>query len=233
MKTVLILVVSSQLSPYKKMWQTSKETWDSIEVSGVETVFYFGQPFKENTDKEIYFDIPEGYSNMGYKLTSAFEWSLANKSFDYIARVNSSTYVHKKELLSSVQSMPDSNLFAGLKVVGGEKEWIWGGGSFLISRDVVEKIVANKLKFNHKVMEDNGLSEIVAKIGIPFTDGRACSIDKMEHGWRCLCYGTESFDFFDFSEMVKLKGQYFVRCKQDYNRDADEMVMKELLKYLA
>jgi hypothetical protein len=55
MKRVLILVVSSQNPPYDRMYQTSCETWDSIDVPGVETVYYFSEPMQPNTDTEIYF----------------------------------------------------------------------------------------------------------------------------------------------------------------------------------
>ena len=50
MKKVLILVLSCETPPYNKMVDTSKSTWDSIEVDGVETIYYFGNHNDKRTD---------------------------------------------------------------------------------------------------------------------------------------------------------------------------------------
>lgn len=234
MNKVLILVVSCQSPPYGEMIDTSLNTWDSINVEGVETVFYCGQPVNKDTNKIIYFDIQESYANMGRKLLAAFQWALINKEFDYIARVNSSCYVNKKELLKYVQILPSTMVFSGLRVIAthGHKEWVWGGGQFLISKDVIKMIVEKKSEWDHTSMEDISISTLVSKICIPYMSGLACSIDKLENGWRCLCYGTESFLFTDFSDIKKSEGQFFYRVKQDYDRQQDKYVMNELFKYL-
>lgn len=229
MKKVLILVVSSQLPPYGEMANTQSLTWDIVEVPGVETIWYFGGPAKINTSNRIYFDTIEKYSTMGQKMLSAFEWALVNKEFDYIARVNSSTYVDKKKLIEHIQTLPTENLFSGL-VVQADPKWIWGC-SFILSKDVIQKVVDNKHDFNHSVMEDNALSELATKLQIPLTNGMACSIDKIENGWRCLCYGTESFEFTDFADVVK-SNQHFYRCKYDSDRTMDAVIMHEIFKAL-
>lgn len=212
------------------MHQTSRETWDSVHIDGVETVFYFGEPIRENTDKEVYFPIKEGYNTMGHKLLAAFDWALKNREFDYIARVNSSCYVNKSELLRHVQDQPSNNLFAGA-IVKGEREWLWGGGQFLISKDVVEKVIANRARFNHRLIEDVALSHLVSDLGIEFTDGKSCSINRNGDKWRSIGYGYDSYEFTNFDEIRK-EGVFFYRVKQDLNRDQDEFVMRELFRVL-
>jgi hypothetical protein len=70
-------------------------------------------------------------------------------------------------------------------------------------------------------------------LGIPYMDGRGCSIDNMGDGWRCMMYGYgESFRFTNFEDIVKSKGQYFYRVKQDKDRNIDGQIMHELFKYL-
>jgi hypothetical protein len=229
-KKVLILAIGCQLKPWDSMIQTSLDTWDSLEVKGVDTIFYCGNPVKENTDKIVYFPIDESYYTMGKKLLLAFEWCLQNKSFDYIARVNSSCYVDKSRLLEHVQTLEEKNIFNGIEVEDSPK-WLWGGGQYILSKDVVEKIVNNKRHWNHDVMEDQGLSRIVAKLGIPFGKGKSCTIDKINDYWRCLCYGSESFEFSDFKDLSKAN-QFFFRVKQDYDRNVDTYLMKEIFKNL-
>ena len=72
MKKVLILVLSSNKHPYDVMIDTQMSTWDSFEVDGTQTIFYCGDPVKDNTDKIIYFPIKEEYSTMGHKALLAF-----------------------------------------------------------------------------------------------------------------------------------------------------------------
>ncbi len=230
MKRVLILAIGCSLPPWNKMFETSFDTWDSVEVDGVETIFYFGNPVRENNNKTIYFSVEESYFTMGEKMLQAFQWALDNKEFDYIARVNSSCYVDKKQLIKHIQTLPKENLFSGL-IVQGENPWLWGGGQFILSKDVVEKLVENKSLYNHTVMEDVGISELATKIGIPFTQGKAASIDKTDSGWRLMGYEGPSFEFTNFADCNKSE-QFFYRCKHDPDRTVDKYIMQELFKTL-
>jgi hypothetical protein len=230
-KKILILVLSADFPPYDKMVQTSLETWDSIDQEGCETVYYFGKSNKPNTDKFVYLPINESLFSMGRKTLMAFEWALQNKEFDYIARPHSCIYVNKKELVNCVNILPSENVFSGLKVED-KKPWLWGGCGYVFSKDVVYKIVGNKKLLDVKKMEDMAISHLASDLDIPYTQGIGCSIDRLKDKWRCTCYGTESFEFYDFHEVAKNKNQYFYRVKQDLKRDVDEYVMKQLFKAL-
>lgn len=213
------------------MMQTALDTWDSFEVEGVETVYYCGAPKKDNTEKVIYFDIREGYDTMGYKMLDAFEWALKKKEFEYIARVNSSCYVDKKELIKYVQTLESDKAFAGVEIKD-KVNWCWGGMQFVISKDVIQSIVDNKDKYNHSLMEDMALSHLVKEIGFEFTEGKGCSIDKLEKSWRLMAYNScEAFEFTDFNK-VKGNGNFFYRVKQDGNRKMDKYLMEQLFEVL-
>lgn len=232
-KRVLILVIGAQIPPWDKMAYTSLYTWDSIEVEGCETVFYFGNPVKENTDKFIYFPIDESYNTMGLKMMAAFEWALKNKEFDVIARVNSSCYVDKKELVKYVDSLPNKDLCVGGIVAASKDnpEWLWGGLQYIISKDVIEKVVENKKNLNSSLMEDQALSYLISFCKVPYTSAKGvCSIDKTDDGWNLISYGGESISFKNFNE-IKI-GHHFYRCKQDYDRTKDEYVMQQLFNVL-
>lgn len=212
---------------------TSRNTWDSIEVDGVETVFYFGEPLMVNTKKEIYLPLKESYENMGYKTLSAFEWAVNNKEFDFIARVNSSTYVDKKELIKYIQNLPNENVFAGIKVDRNEDNEVWcWGPSFILSKDVVSNLVGNKNKLDRSLMEDVGISHLFNKFNIPYINGRMAVIDRAVNGYRCMCYGGESFEFEDWQDIKKAENQFFFRVKMDLRRDLDEFIMCKLFEFL-
>jgi hypothetical protein len=161
----------------------------------------------------------------------ALEWALNNKEFDYIARPNANCYVRKQKLFDYVQTLPDSGVFTTLQVAT-VNTWGWGGGQAIISRDVVEAIVKNKDQWNHVEMEDMAMSKLVLRLGYKFTPAIACSIDRLIGKWRCMCYGSESFEFDNFDEIVKAEPQFFFRTKQDYDREKDMDIMREIFKYL-
>jgi len=207
------------------------KTWDSIEVENCETVFYCVQSSKPDTDKVIYLPVKGGLFDVGRKTLMALEWALQNKEFDFIARAHSSIYVDKKELRKYIDTLPETNVISGLQVLG-EQSWLWGGCGFVLSKDVVQKIVANKDGWRHTEMEDRAISFLCSDLGIPFTQGMGCSIDKKDNDtWSCTSYGTPGFDFDDFSAMKKAS-QYYIRVKQDGHREIDEYLMNELFRVL-
>lgn len=234
MKKCLILVVSSQHSPYDVMPLTSLHTWDSVEVEGVETVYYFGSPIKENNDKFIYFNVNECYQTMGIKTLMAFEWASQNKDFDYVLRANASTYVDKKKLIEYIQGLPDENVANGLVVTSGHQydfNWCWGC-HYILSKDVVKRLVEIKDRIDVTLMDDVGLSKMLHELNVPLSDIRSCTIDKINDGWRFLCYGSASMEFEDWTDVKKLDNQFLFRCKQDNARWADKMIMEKLFENL-
>jgi hypothetical protein len=227
MKKVLIMVVSCEARPYAKMIETSHLTWDSVEIEDVQTIYYCGTSTNLDTDKIKHFPIKDGLYEMFFLRLLAYEWALNNLEFDYVARVNSSCYVSKKKLLDYVQTLPNDNVFEGLKIEDKE-DWIWGGGQFIISKDVLQKIVDNKEHWRHGEMEDKAMSFLVTKLGIPFKQGNACSINKHEDNWGLLSYGIgESITFDSFDEIAD-SPHYFYRVKQDQRRELDEYIMIKL-----
>lgn len=227
------MVISSQEPPYGRMINTSLKTWDAENVEGVETIFYCGEPVQENTEKIIYFPIKESLHSMGHKDILAYEWVLKHKEFDYVARVNSSCYVNKRILAQHCQGLPETGVFAGL-TVADDQPWIWGGGQFIISRDVLRGIVVNKEKWNHNVMEDRAMSYLVTEMGIEYFLGVASSIALNPDGtYSVICYNAnEGFNFTDWKELRKLDAQFFYRIKQDGQRHLEKGIMEEMSRAL-
>lgn len=237
MKNVLILTLSCSLDPWDKMINTAINTWDSFEVKGTESIFYLGEPVKENTNKIIYLPVKESYASMGEKLLQALSWCLKNKDFDYIARNNISSYVNKLQLIDYIQTLPEKDVFAGIEIASGfqnyKERWMWGAGNFILSRDVVQTVVDSKSIWRHDLMEDVALSYVINKLNIPYTAGMMASINKLEDRWLCVCYGKgENFEFKDFGDIKNKSTHFFYRVKQDLKRHIDAQIMQELFKNL-
>lgn len=241
MKTVLIYVLSAHIPPYGQMIETAMETWDAEPLEGTRTVYYGGNPMPAggDTDRIISFPVNEDYKTMGQKNLYAYPAAL-KWSWDYMARVNASTYVHKRRLLERVQSLPERGVIQGIQssptyVCGVNRPFLWGGGNFIFSRDVVEALVANGHRWRHDVMEDVATSELAQDCGFALNNhGIFCSIDKQTDGWLLLSYhGKSGFTFTDFKELeTKADDQYFIRCKHDPDRRVDADVMRQLKQHL-
>jgi hypothetical protein len=143
---VLILVLSALRDPWGHMLRVQQETWDSVEHPQCRTLYYVGrcEPLPAGVDMAKVFHTPnfgEELEEIVHRTREAFEISLKSE-WDYLARVHSSGYVHKQNLVDFVESgiVPSENLFCGL-LTTGEKPFLWGGGSYILSRDVVQKFV--------------------------------------------------------------------------------------------
>lgn len=237
MKTLLVFVLSCETSPYDTHLDASIKTWDSRIVDGVDTVFYCGKSKKNSNDKIIYLNTEDTFANMGRKAIEGFEWAFNNKKFDYLARPNSSCYVRKHILKDYIQTLQENNLYLGLKTASCYNvDYMWGGGAYILSRDLVKIIIDNKHLWNHTYTEDVAIADLLTKMGVPLNGkGNACSIHPNgKGGYSCVCYengGGHGFDFSDYSTIhEKLKNQFFIRVKQDLKRHLDIEIMNDLFK---
>ncbi len=238
MKKVLILVISSDFTPYDAMIRTSQNTWDSIEVEGTSTIYYCSKldnPNWKNTDKVMYFDTGNTLNDMMEKNAEMYHWALQNKEFDFVVRLNASAYCDKKRMMEYVQTLPTENVFVGVEVTDaakGAERWAWGGTQFIFSKDVIQKMVNERHNFRRDIMEDMATSFIINKLGIEYTKGiPSCSIDKSAEGWTCISYIGKSITFTDFSDLKNL-GHAFYRVKYDSDRNMDKWIMEELFGVL-
>lgn len=232
---VLISVLSVRAAPYGQMIETSKATWDSVEVHDMETIFYVGEPDTPLTDRVLGTPVKEAYKTIGYKNLAAWKWMLENRDFDFMARVNASCYVHKERLRDHCMDYPATGFLCGSIVKDPNRApWMWGGHQFVMSRDVVQSLVDNPQVWNHSEIEDVALSHAATALGIPFTQCKdACAFDRLsEDRWRVISVNGNNFEFTDWRDVEKLDDQVFFRVKRDGARHEDAMIMNELLKNL-
>lgn len=248
-KSILILVMSSRRTPWGELMDTSMDTWDSVDHPDTRTMYYCGNlrgPVKDNIFYSVHSD---SLDDLASRTIEAFELALTIPDWEFMARPNSSCYVHKGNLVKHIQTLPKTNVLKGL-VTSGEPgvRFIWGGGQFIFSRDVIERIVARKDIWRNDLMEDVAISRMAEALDISLDQGAmACSINsnnpELHHTsiqnndftneYLCLCYGgSDNFLFRDFSDMRKAKDHFFFRLKQDHNRSLDLTMMRELHKHI-
>ncbi len=151
----------------------------------------------------------------------------------YLARPHSSTYVHKANLVKFCETLPKTDVLCGI-MTEGEKPFIWGGCHYLFSRDVIERFVANKDKWDASLMDDGSITKMAQELGVPVTPGWSATINLQPDGsYVTLVYNHgENSHTSDFNTLAeKLNGHFFVRCKQDLRRHEDVRIMRELFKH--
>ena len=119
MSRVRILVLSSRVPPYHALHEAQRQTWDSVEVEGVETDYYFANNWTET------------YTEFGPALDRALQQPWA-----HLFRTNSSSYVDKRKLLEFSAALPTERCYCG--GIGYMRGVSYCSGSGLIlSRDAV------------------------------------------------------------------------------------------------
>jgi len=232
MMNVLILVLSARREPWRALMDTQMETWDKSHPQTI-TRYYCG---KSDDDNMFVWNSPhltESLEDVSPRTIEAFEKSLELDNWDYLARPHSSTYVHKANLVKFCETLPTTNVLCGIET-GGDRSFIWGGGHFLFSRDVIERMVENKDKWNRNIMDDQSVTEMAKLLEIPVTPGRTATVNLQPDGsYLTLVYNHgENFTHSDFEGIgEKLDGHFYVRCKHDPDRTVDLKIMSELHKH--
>ncbi len=228
---VLILVLSAKRSPWGELLECSKATWDSVDHPKTQTLYYCGKSDESSTDKVFYSpELTEELEDVSSRTIEAFGESL-KYDWDYLARPNSSCYVHKHNLVDFLRTSIWGNAIFGVLSSWG---MMWGGCHYIFSRDVVEKMVANKDKWDHKVMDDESITKLLVDLGYTLTSNGWCaSINLQPNGEHlCLTYNHgENFTFTDWEDVKKLDGHFFVRCKHDPDRTQDLMTFRKLYEH--
>lgn len=231
---VLILVLSARRDPWGAMLDCSLETWDAEDHPQTQTIYYCGKHESGLLmDGKVFYSPrhDEELERVAPRTIEAYEKFL-DLDWDFMARTHSSTYVHKRNLVEFCETLHRKNLLCGL-LVTGERPFLWGGGGYIISRDVVEQFVANKDKWNNGIMEDNSLTDLANELGIPMSGkGRMASIDQHPTRYVVTAYGVGGgFTFTDWNDVTKLHPHFYIRVKQDLRRHEDLMIMRQLHKH--
>ncbi len=215
----------------------SMETWDSKDHVQTQTFYYVGKDYdRASYENNVFYsqDFTEDLEDVSSRTIAAFEFAVSIPSWDFLARPNSSCYVHKDNLVKHCELLPREHTIRGV-LSGGENPFLWGGCHYIFSRDVVENMVANKDKWNHDIMDDNSITNLLKEIGYTLdSTGWCASINMQPDGsYLCLTYNHGSnFTFTDFADIGdKLDGHFFVRCKQDLRRHEDLRIFRELHKH--
>ena len=205
-KKVLILVMASpSIEVYNEMMKKQKETWDSIQVENVNTLFFYGDDTVSEThisENNLILKTQDTTLNNSYKLKMVYDF-VYNMEWDYIFRTNASSYVDKKRLLNKAQTLPITQCYCGMKGIAGNVMFSSGAGTFY-SRDCID-ILRNTINDDYRMkseLDDNAEGAILNKASIKVTSGASRSD-----------YTHNDFDSFIKSIQFNDINPYHYRCR--------------------
>ena len=176
-RKVVILVMSSSNNSYKKLEESIKETWFNSRDNDVEIIFYSDNDNEINKveypilrGNNLILPCNDGYFNLGIKTIMAFDWVSKNYKYDYIYRSNLGAFINVKNLLSFLVNKPKNKFYSGIIgkcKISLDKEIIFASGSgYLLSNDVINIILDNKNKWDHNIVDDVALGELLSNLQI-------------------------------------------------------------------
>ena len=138
---VLILVLSmNDGKHYSEFFETQKKTWDSIDVDGFRTFYYFGNCLENKIiDNEIHLVVKEDLYNTSKKFIESLKM-IKDFDFDYIVRTNSSSYIDKFKIKEFLKNKPNEKFISG--IIGSYQSVNFvSGACFFMSKDIVNFIL--------------------------------------------------------------------------------------------
>jgi hypothetical protein len=114
--------------------EAQMNTWDSIKVDGVDTIYYYGSDKTELKGNILEVDSPDTLDYVYVKTLKAFNY-FKDSGYDFIFRTNSSSYIDKQMLKDYVikHFSESTTLYAG--VYDG---CLASGAGFLITTDLID-----------------------------------------------------------------------------------------------
>lgn len=173
MPKILIMILSFKDAPYGQLMKAQQETFDSIKVEGVETIYYCGG-YEQTTihindwSMECIYDITDNYFKMAGKFKRCLQQiHECGNEYDFIFRSNSSSYLQKQRLKEFAATLPTEKLYAGktLVDVNDFSGISISGAGIWLSRDTAE-ILRNEIDPNFEMEEDIYISRILRKRGV-------------------------------------------------------------------
>jgi len=192
------------------MRRVQQQTWDSVQVEGVETIYYIGggndkQLTRINdSSQEMILPCSDEYNMMHYK----FKMALMNvnwNEFDFVFKTNSSSYINKRLLLEFAEKLPNKKCYCGIS--GGT--FASGCGVFF-SHDCIEILLKHYDDYPSP-SEDGLTGSYLSQHGIGITEG------------------AQRMDICNQASYYAMENKcYHYRCKHDHNRSMDMNIMRRL-----
>lgn len=127
------------------------------------------EKFKTNKPEiigdKIIFSIPSTVELHGLRSLLMMDYVLKNFDFDFLYRINSTSYIDVDVLQSVFAFVEPSRYYGGIGYENNNVSFRSGAGNIL-SRDVVEQVLKYKVEWKHFYPEDMALGELISRYSL-------------------------------------------------------------------
>ena len=180
MKILIMVLSHNDNGIYNRLVETIRATWDSDIVKDVQTLYYYSNNSLDSIkmyDDCLFIPCEDGIHNLGYKVLKSFEYVLENIDFDYIYKMNCSSYLNKSMLKDIVESNQRERLYGGFLGRHNDIDFASGAGTIL-SKDLVRYIVDNQENWDHSLVEDVSIGKMLMDFNITIIDVKMIIIER-------------------------------------------------------
>jgi hypothetical protein len=222
MKVLMIIISNNENQPpYDPVYGALKSVWRkymNIHPS-IECLFLEHHDEKDKVIEDNTFYVKGQntfHPGIRDKTIDCFEYFVNQETqYDFIVRTNLSSLWNFGALIRYLETLPRQDIYSGIFGYHEGKHFISGAG-FIITPDVVKKLLHNRELMNHvNVIDDVDIGYALYRIGVPFKPGTRQDF-------------SSTYDFLRYKHNNDI---YHYRIKMAYeNRNNEPFIMEKLLE---
>jgi hypothetical protein len=222
MKIIILILSLEDNNKYTDLENCVRRTWAKNNNENITFLYYYGNSDKFNfIGDKIYTKYTESLYNIGFKTLDSFDYIYKNMDFDYLFRTNTSSYININKMIEYLKEKPRQNYYSAR--INVEKNGIkFGSGSgYFLSKDLIKFVLDNKSKWNHNLIDDVALGDLLLGKGFELFQNPRLDIDDITED--NLFYNLKPID------VNLLDINFHFRCKsKDPNRQIDISIIEYL-----
>lgn len=153
---IIILIIATEKDYDRNLLEMTKKTWVSFFKDNYYKLYYLiGDNENTIVDDILYSDVKEDIKSVGLKMINAFE-RINYENYDYVIRTNLSSYLNIYELVNFLKDKPRNKFWAGFGNINFSS-----GACYILSKDMVQLILNNRILWNHNKIDDVALSHML------------------------------------------------------------------------
>ncbi len=213
---ILVLAGNTKISNRNKKAQTN--TWIKNLPQNSRLVFYQGGEETKIKNNVLTVKSSDKYRDIGYKTIQAFDWVDSNLNFDYIIRINTSTFLYPEKLNKFLAENKNEYLYRGRvlnnKFDENDIKWV-SGAEILMSKNTLKLLLKNKNKFDFSLPDDVAIGKLLSNLGVELqnSDSKIFSIKvfnntKLEYGYHFRCRVDDPYYYPRILDAIFMKYLY-------------------------
>jgi hypothetical protein len=116
------------------------------------------------SDPALHIHFPDSYLTYRWKELALFRYFLTETNCEYLFLTSSSSYVNPYRLKEYISKLNSNSVYTG--ALPYQDAQFVSGSNRILSRDVVEKVLENKTRFDPTIIEDVALGQLIDSLGV-------------------------------------------------------------------